>query len=138
MCYVKKIIFYIYVPPQSSPCATVLLKLLLPARNTDLDQPFHLTDEKSEIQEAKRFVSGHTISDKLEQNPQLFFLTFRKVPHALSLFCGTRNTSIFLFKLAQKFVLLCVSKILVLMIHFLLRTSPLQSARSHSTLLNFR
>ena len=65
MCYIKKIIFYIYVPPQSSPCATVLLKLLLPARNTNLDQPFHLTDEKSEIQEAKRFVSGHTISDKV-------------------------------------------------------------------------
>lgn len=72
MCHVKKIIFYVYVPPQSSPCAAVLLKLLLPARNTDLDQPFHLTAEKSEIQEAKRCVSGHTISNELEQNPKSF------------------------------------------------------------------
>ena len=73
MCHVKKIIFYVYVLPQSSPCAAVLLKLLLPARNTDLDQPFHLTAEKSEIQEAKRCVSGHTISNELEQNPKSFF-----------------------------------------------------------------
>lgn len=54
-------------------CAAVLLKLLLPVRNTDFDQPLHLTDEKSEIQEAERFVSGHTIRDKLEQNPKFFF-----------------------------------------------------------------
>ena len=86
--------------PKVARVPAVLLKLLLPVRNTDLDQPFHLTDEKSEIQEAKRFVSGHTISDKLEQNPK-FFLTCRKVPRHLSLFCGTKNTPVFLFRLTN-------------------------------------
>lgn len=127
MYFVKKIISYVYVPPQSSPCAAVLIKLLVPVRNTELDQPFHLTDEKSEIQEAKRFVSGHTISDKLEQNPKFFFQLSGEYPATFPCSVVLETQLFFCLSLqtpAQIHVLLCVSKILAFMIHFLLRTSP--------------